>query len=383
MKRDKSLFVGLALILTGCSAHESANRTRLETENVVVVMIDGLRWQEVFRGADEALLNRDRGGVRDVSAVNKKYWRTAQNARREALMPFTWNVIGKRGQLFGNRLKGSEARVTNGLSISYPGYSEALCGFADCRICSNNKSYNANVSVLEWLNRKPEFQGRIAAFASWEAFPFILNAKRSGLQVNAGCQPIQGLNDSRELRQVNQRIAQYHAATGNQTRPDELTYRAARLYLEERKPRALFVCFDEVDEEGHAGRYDRLLDSARRADAYVKKLWESLQAMPEYRNKTTLIVLPDHGRGHGPTDWKNHGPTAAGSEYVWMGFVGPDTPPLGERHNVEPLAEDQLAATVAALLGFDYRADVPKAGKAIAEVLRPDNVPEDTVIVSR
>ncbi len=383
MKRNKPWWLGLVIVFAGCSVQGSDGWARQKTENVVLVMIDGLRWQEVFQGADDGLLNKGRGGVADPEVVYKKYWRATQSGRREALMPFTWSVIAQQGQLFGNRLKGSEARVTNGLSFSYPGYSEALCGFADSRVCSNSKINNANVSVLEWLNRKPDFQNRIAAFTSWDVFPYILNSKRSGLLVNSGNQIIEGLNDALEMRELNQRIVETRLATGNETRSDDLTFQAAHLYLKEKKPRVLFVCFDEADEQGHAGRYDLLLDAAHQADAFVKFLWETMQAMPEYRNKTTLIILPDHGRGHGPTDWKNHGALAAESEFVWMGFVGPDTPALGERQNVERLAENQLAATIAAFLGFDYCAEVPRAGKPIAEVLKPAKENGTTATLSK
>ena len=45
------------------------------TENVVLITIDGLRWQDLFTGADERLLNRENGGVRDVGATRKRFWK--------------------------------------------------------------------------------------------------------------------------------------------------------------------------------------------------------------------------------------------------------------------------------------------------------------------
>jgi hypothetical protein len=53
--------------------------------------------------------------------------------------------------------------------------------------------------------------------------------------------------------------------------------------------------------------------------------------MPQYEGKTTLIFSTDHGRGEGQADWKDHGEKATGAELIWVGFLGPDTPPLGER----------------------------------------------------
>ena len=52
-----------------------------------------------------------------------------------------------------------------------------------------------------------------------------------------------------------------------------------------------------------------------------------------------------------------------------MGFLGPDTAGLGERAKISPVTQNQVAATIAALLGEDYGAAVPKAGKPIMEVV--------------
>jgi DNA mismatch repair protein MutH len=69
-------------------------------------------------------------------------------------------------------------------------------------------------------------------------------------------------------------------------------------------------------------------------------------------------------------EWKDHGVREKGSENVWIAVIGPDTPPLGERTNVAPVTQAQIAATIAALMGKDYRKDVPRAAPAIAAVLK-------------
>lgn len=140
-------------------------------------------------------------------------------------------------------------------------------------------------------------------------------------------------------------------------------------YLKEKTPRLLFVCLDETDEEAHAGRYDRVLSAGHQADAFLKTLWETLESLPFYHGKTTLIVLPDHGRGHGPTEWRDHGEKIAGADNVWMAFLGPDTPAKCERENSGMITESQLAATIAGFLGMDYCAAMPRAAKPIRDVI--------------
>ncbi len=52
--------------------------------------------------------------------------------------------------------------------------------------------------------------------------------------------------------------------------------------------------------------------------------------------------------------------------------MGSDTPALGERMHAAPVAQAGIAATVAALMGKDYRAAVPAAAAPIRDVLAGD-----------
>ena len=366
MGRLYSLCFSIVLFLGLASVAVAAERTT-DTENVLWVMLDGLRWQEVFRGAEESLINKERGGVDKVEEVKKRFVRDSMEEQRAALLPFLWNVVAKEGQLLGNHAKGSIGRVTNGKNFSYPGYSEVLCGFADDRIDSNDKNLNPNVTVLEWLHAKPEFKGKIAAATSWDVFPYIINAPRSGIPVNGGAAALTVVEQTPEVKLLN-RLSIETPLFDETTRPDALTFHAARILIEQQKPRVLFVSFDETDTQAHYGRYDRVLASAHKADAFIRELWEMVQQTPEYRGKTTLLITTDHGRGDPPVGWKNHDAKTTGSEFIWLGVLGPNTPRLGERADVA-FGQNQIAATMAAVLGYDYCADVSKAGRAIDKVV--------------
>jgi hypothetical protein len=52
--------------------------------------------------------------------------------------------------------------------------------------------------------------------------------------------------------------------------------------------------------------------------------WETAQTMAQYRGKTTLIYLNNHGRGEAPVEWKSHGKEIVDSKFIWMAFLGPD-----------------------------------------------------------
>jgi hypothetical protein len=182
---------GFALVILGISAPSTviAVEKPRQTENIIFVMTDdGLRWQEVFGGANESLIHAR--GVKNAAALGRAFWRSTPELRREALLPFVWGIMAKQGQLYGNRNKGSEARLTNGLKFSYPGYQEILCGYPDPRINRNDAPANPNATVLEWLHGKPAYRGRVAAFAAWDAFDRIFNRDRCGFLVNAGFSPL-------------------------------------------------------------------------------------------------------------------------------------------------------------------------------------------------
>jgi len=360
--------MSLALVSPAPAQVPSAHKT----ENVIVVMLDGLRWQEVFRGEDPELLKTlgpealgDPKGR--AAAAQKRYERATPAERRQALMPFLWSVVASQGQIFGNRDLGSNSQVTNGLNFSYPGYSETLTGFADPRVHSNDNIPNPNETVFEWLNREPAFSGKVAAFGAWDVFNGIFNRERCGFTVNAGYDPLTAIPATPELALLNTLKAETVRIWPDEPF-DPLPFHTAIEYVKAKKPRLLFLGLGETDDWAHAGSYPEYLNAAHLGDSYVRQLWELVQSMPEYRGKTTLIVLPDHGRGEAAL-WTSHGEKIPESKQTWMAFLGPDTPPLGERKQAPPVSESRIAATLAALLGEDYHAAVPAAGVAIPDVL--------------
>lgn len=343
-----------------------------QTQNVVVVMIDGLRWQEIFRGADPALIaqpgSKWLGNPSERAArARQLYAQPTPAERRQALMPFLWSTLAAQGQIFGNRDRGSDSHVANPFFFSYPGYAETLTGRVDPRIDSNDNRPNPNPTVFAWVNHQPGFEGRVAAFGAWEVFDGIFDKAHSGLIVNSGWEPFPAIPESPELALVN-RLKSETPRIWPDEPFDALPFHTALAYLETRKPRLLFLGLGETDDWAHNSSYPAYLDAAHLADSYLRQLWQTLQSMPEYRGKTTLIVLPDHGRGEG-SEWTTHGQKVPASQQTWMAFLGPDTPAKGERGQGTVVTESQIAATVAALLGLDDRAFSPQAAPPIAPVL--------------
>lgn len=324
-----------------------------KTEHVVIITLDGFRWQELFKGADSIIINNSRY-TENIPGMKERYWAASTDERRKKLLPFFWNTIAAEGQLYGNRTFGNYVNNANPYWFSYPGYNEIFTGYPDSNVNSNSKKLNKNENVLEFINKQKGFEGKVAAFTSWDVFPFILNEERSKLYVNSAFEktrinlPTFNLLD--EMQDHAPRIL------GDGVRPDLLTFYIAKEYLKTYKPRVLYIGFDETDDFAHGGKYDLYLQSAYMVDQLIADLWGWLQVDPYYKSKTTLIITTDHGRGDDNKDqWKDHGEKVKDASEIWMAVMGPDTEATGEVKTPMQLYQRQVATTIASLLGFQFK----------------------------
>jgi hypothetical protein len=328
--------------------------------NVVVITIDGLRWQEMFGGPSPEYFKKDSKG--QPTALEREATAGSAAERRERMMPFVWKTIAGKGQIFGDPSAGSRSHVTNGLWFSYPGYNEMFSGAADARVDSNKKIPNPNITVLEWLNSRPGFAGRVAAFGAWDVLPSILNTERSKIPVGTGFSPVVAPKTARE-REINEFAKDVPSFWPYGTVDAPMVY-AAIESLRTAKPRVLYLMLGEGDEWAHESRYDLYLDATVRADRFIERIWNVSQSLPAYRGNTTLIVTTDHGRGATTKDWSDHGTDVPAAENTWFVAMGAGVPALGVRKNVT-VTTSQLAATIATLLGEDYRKANPAAASPL------------------
>jgi hypothetical protein len=367
-----SYFMKLMLALICAAACAQSFAQDRKTENVVIVTLDGYRWREVFTGADKKILFREKY-VQDTS-VQSRFWAKDPLKRRKILMPFLWNVIGEQGQLYGNRQLDNGISCANKTLYSYSGYSEMLVGFHDKRVNDNDPIPNPNYTILESLNKDAAFKGKVAAFSTWETMPFILREDISKVPVNSGAEKAEGKKLTTREKKLNRMVD--HEPNPHGDRFDKFTYQYAFEYMKRVKPRVMFISFDETDEHGHGGRYDEYLKSAHKADSMISHLWTWLQSQDQYKDKTTMLITTDHGRGKSPRGWKRHALLFSGSAQIWLAVIGPDTPPDGEMTNFMRLKQKQIAQTIASLLDFPY-SNVKPTGEPILTVYGKDEFEEE------
>ncbi len=349
-------------------------------ENVILVTIDGLRWQEVFRGLDERLLVEEYNSIGE--ALASKFGGVTSTERADKLMPFLHQVILEQGSVIGNRDAGSCAHVTNPWYFSYPGYNEILTGVPDRAIDTNDSIPNPNVTVLEWLQQQETFAGNVAAFTSWDAFPFIVNSERSGVPVNAGAKS----NPETPLEETLTRLHNDIPSPWPTVRLDAFTHHYALSHMQNHHSRVTYLAFGETDDFAHEGDYDQYLFAANRTDRFISELWAFVQSDPFYQNKTAIFITVDHGRGEEPLEtWKHHASKESlggymkslaqyeegivGSDAVWMAAIGAGVKNNGLVATTDCAGSNQIAATLLALLGIDYHAFDPAAGAPLTNIL--------------
>lgn len=365
----KQLLARLTILLLLLSMTVASRAQKpVAARNMVIFLMDGYRWRELFQGADSGILFNPKYNHDDSAWTVDKYWDKSQEARRRKLMPFVWETIASKGQLLGNRDFGNFVNVENKYWFSYPGRSEIFTGYYDSAVNSNDYPDNPNTNVLEFINQQPSFHGRIATFASWNAVARILNRDRNGMLVNIYGEDVTGTLTPLQ-KEANTWQHLLPDIFGKGERLDAGTYALAKSYFLANHPRILYIDLGDNDDFGHAGEYGDYLDAAHYADAMFRDVWTTLQQDPFYRDQTDLLVFPDHGRGIGD-GWTSHGSDVEHSNETYFLAMGPGISPKGEIRRSGQIYQAQYAQTIAALLGFRFTAAHPVAD-AVPQILVP------------
>jgi len=279
------LILAVSLAAAGCGHPQEPDRYNPNepTEyNVVLVTLDGLRWQEFFGQSDPLLTPRAR-----------------------KLFPEFWSRVAPRGQVFGNPRKGQEMTVSTAANASLPGYTSI---FAEQEQgCLTN--FCGRIEVPTFLDRLhdelPIARESLAVFASWSKLSLAVSGRDDVAVIRAA-----GYSEQEEVG---------HPEAGlldDTLEFDRGTVINGFSYLKQVQPRFLYLSFLDSDRYGHVGNYERYLDVMGAYDRLLAELVDRLDAMGEYGEKTALVLTTDHGRGMWD-QWSEHGPQIPSSGRVW------------------------------------------------------------------
>jgi Sulfatase len=311
---------------------------------------------------DSAIANNKKFNNGDSAYIFNRYWDNNPEIRRKKLLPFLWDAFNSNGQIYGNRNYGNLVNNANPYWFSYPGYNELLTGFVDTAINTNEYPPNPNINLLEFLNSKPFYKNKVAAFGAWDAFDRILNEGRSRFPVQSSFDTLKGNNLSSTERLLNLMITNSYKPWENDECLDVFTHYMALNYLQTKKPKILYIAYGETDEWAHAANYKSYLNAAAQVDKWINEIWDYIQQDKQYKNKTAIVFTTDHGRGL-LEKWTSHNNKVEHSNEMWFAVLAPGIKTKGEMKNKEQYYQKQLAQTIAKMLGLEFKTNHPVASE--------------------
>lgn len=326
MKKGITALRGLALaaffgLLTNVSAASAMGSAAKPARNVILITLDGVRWQEFF-----------------------------DRSPRGAMQEF-WTNVAPQAQVYGDPELSSVARTSNPHFVSLPAYQSIFAGTV--QPCADNACGRTRVETLqERLVREAGFKRTdVATFASWDKIEFAAEKSPGRSFVNTGQRPVEdGMNDP-ERKALNDEQAR-NPAPWDEVRLDSMTFKQALRYLRVHQPRFMYVSLNDTDEYAHAGDAVAYAAAIQREGEWINDLIHSLtHEMGEYGANTDVIVTTDHGRGNGD-NWTSHGSWLPESGRIWMWAWGPNFPAQPMPHPNQNITHGHLRPTIEAILGL-------------------------------
>jgi hypothetical protein len=293
---------------------------------VVLVTIDGARWQDVFEGS------------------NPEWGAPAMTP--EQIMPRTQALVAARGVAIGATRPGCATIHTAGkANVSLPGYQEIFTGHRST--CLDNDCAPVGRTVLDEA-RERKVPG-VASIGSWPSLSSAVSGDR-GVIVSS-----EGRHDG--ATPAGGTLAPLVAAGDDADpfpgsgayRPDAFTAPIALEYLRAHAPAFLHVGLGDTDEWGHRGDYAAYLDALRSADALIGAIADVLDTMGRAGERTTVLVTPDHGRA---ANFNGHGVLEPESGRTFLLAFGGGVAPRGVVCPKEDLTLADIAPTIRVILGL-------------------------------
>lgn len=271
-----------------------------KTKNVIVVVVDGLRFSESWCDSTHRYMPHLAGLMANEGIVNNKFYNLGETytlAGHTSLTTGIYQAINNAGEELPN----------NPSIFQYW-----------------NQVYQNN-QVKSWIITSKD---KLAVLADTQ------NPYWKGAYVPSANCGVGGLG------------------LGSGYREDSLTLKTAIGIFKEYQPNLVLINFRDPDYSAHSGVWSNYVDGVRKSDEYVYRLWEFFQNDPNYKNTTTLFVTSDHGRHLDSVadGFVSHGDGCEGCRHLGFFAFGPDFKKglviLTNRSQID------IPATIAGLLGF-------------------------------
>lgn len=275
MKKNVLYFM-LLLLMVSCTNDDKVeqtpinNQTTYQTKNVILLVVDGPRISETWEGTNrENIPNR-------VSLLSQG--------------------------VFISDFK------NNGTTSTNPGHN-AMCSGVYENIKNDGTELPGYPSIMQqWLKYTRADKTKAWVIASKDKLEVLNNCKLDGwkgkFQPSVDC----GISGN-----------------GSGYRSDAVTVDKVKSVMEQYSPNIIVINLKDVDSYGHANNWNEYINAIKATDASIKKVWDHIQSLPAYKNKTTLIVSNDHGRHLDSNGgFAEHGDNCNGCRHIEFFAMGPD-----------------------------------------------------------
>ncbi|MBC2696158.1 MAG: hypothetical protein HF982_12970 [Desulfobacteraceae bacterium] len=282
------------LLYSTCGAYE--------TENVFIVVIDGVRNQEAFEDPTHQYI------------------------------PHIWNDLRPKGTIYRNFYNVSNTSTCSGHAVITSGVEQYI-----------PLNYREGYGVLNVYQKEPSiFEYYRKQLGIPKEKTWIVNGK--GSQMGGSGQS------------MNPRFGPDYAPNISfwpLGRPDPDTWEELQRVMDMYHPSLVLVNLRDVDNIGHKGVWEDYVDAIKLADSIVYEIYNKIQDDPVYKDKTTFILTTDHGRHSDGvhTGFKDHGCHCYGCRSLIFLAMGPDIKQNAVINTPATLAN--IAPTVGELMDFE------------------------------
>lgn len=286
----KLALLAAILLIIACALSCAAYKTQY----VFLCVMDGVRYSETFG---------------DPTHAN---------------IPHLWNDLRPQAAVYTNY-------YDNGVTITRQAHSTMATG--TWQTCPNGGPRMTMPSIFDYYRDQlgvPQSKtwvifGKAAyAFLEYSSFPAYADKFKPSCQMGISEANIEG--DNKVLAKVEEVMDKDH-------------------------PSLAYVNFGYTDHAGHVATFDEYKAAVKNVDRIFYDLWQKIQSDSVYKDKTTLILVNDHGRHiDSKGGFKAHGDNCEGCRHIMLAILGPDI-----KKGVEIDRQTQqidLAPTIGELLGF-------------------------------
>lgn len=279
---------------------------------IVLITLDGVRYQDMFEGTDPNLSSTSSITSRD-------------------LLPNLYHDFVDQGIAIGQK---SEIQVSGPNFISLPGYLEILRGHPTNDCFTNNCRPHSEPSVIDaYHSLYPTAE--VSIFASWDVLGSVSKTS-SAYIINAG-----------KVQQNWTYPTVPYSYAWEDEQEDVFTGAAVNNYLEHsHHPDFMWIAMGDSDEYAHKGSYTDYVKSLQNYDRFIGHL---VRDLPE---STTFIITTDHGRG---VNWKHHGSSEPTSKRTWLMMRGPKVPHKGMVDLGQTITASWITPTIEELMDGEKR----------------------------